>query len=274
MKVVKNINNNVSLCLDNEGHEVVAFGKGIGFRKPPAEIPLDDIQRTFYDIDPKYLSVIANIDPEILDVSTDIVDYATRKLGHIYTSNIIFTLADHIQFAIKRQKENLNIKLPIYYEVKTLYPNEMKIGLFAISLIETRLEVKLPIEEAANIVLHLIDYGLDKINVSKHDEKSVIDQCTEVVEKTMGVKIDKKGFNYSRFVTHMYYLLDRVDTSDSEAKMDTSNAELLNTLKDRYQEAYQCALNIRDILKVRLSKDELVYLIIHINRLCLREDCN
>lgn len=25
----------------------------------------------------------------------------------------------------------------------------------------------------------------------------------------MNIKIDKSGFNYSRFVTHMYYLMDR-----------------------------------------------------------------
>lgn len=104
MQVVKNLNNNVSLCLDNDGHEVIVFGKGIGFVKPPHEIPLESIQRTFYDISTNYLSVISQIDTEILDVATDIVDYAARKLGTIYSSNVIFTLADHIQFAIKRKK--------------------------------------------------------------------------------------------------------------------------------------------------------------------------
>lgn len=105
MQVVKNINNNVSLCLDNDGHEVIVFGKGIGFVKPPHDIPLESIQRTFYDISTNYLSVIAQIDTEILDVATDIVDFAARKLGTIYSSNVVFTLADHIQFAIKRKKK-------------------------------------------------------------------------------------------------------------------------------------------------------------------------
>lgn len=35
MRVVKNINNNISLCLDSHNNEVIAFGKGIGFMKPP-----------------------------------------------------------------------------------------------------------------------------------------------------------------------------------------------------------------------------------------------
>ena len=50
MVVVKNINNNVSLCLDSGNKEVVVFGKGVGFIKPPHKIPLGKIERTFYDV--------------------------------------------------------------------------------------------------------------------------------------------------------------------------------------------------------------------------------
>ena len=32
MKVVKCINNNVAICLDDDNNELVAFGKGIGFK--------------------------------------------------------------------------------------------------------------------------------------------------------------------------------------------------------------------------------------------------
>ena len=43
MKVVRNINNNVAVCLDDQGHELIAIGKGIGFKKAPYEISLDQI---------------------------------------------------------------------------------------------------------------------------------------------------------------------------------------------------------------------------------------
>lgn len=271
MKVVKNINNNVSLCLDDDGHEVVVFGKGIGFVKPPHEIGLDNIQRTFYDIDQEYLSVISQLDLELIDISNDIVDYAIKKIGNVYSSNVILTLADHIQFAIKRKKENINMKLPLYYEVQTLYPDEMKIGLFAISLISARLDVILPKEEAASITLHLIDYGMKRPDHSTTHKKSSIEEYTNIIENVMQININKKGFNYSRFVTHMYYLLDRVKKHE---KLNTNNANLLDFLKDQYPKSYHCAIKIRDVMGVRLDKDELVYLILHINRLCSREDCH
>ena len=47
MKVIKNINNNVSLCVDKSGRECVAFGKGIGFIKAPYEVPLSKSKGRF-----------------------------------------------------------------------------------------------------------------------------------------------------------------------------------------------------------------------------------
>ena len=46
MKVIKNINNNISLCLDSRNNEVVAFGKGIGFTKPPYDVPVHSVTLT------------------------------------------------------------------------------------------------------------------------------------------------------------------------------------------------------------------------------------
>lgn len=270
MKTIKNINNNVSLCLDSQGREVVAFGKGIGFVKPPAEIPLSKIQRTFYNINPAYLAVIAEIPEEIIAVSSRIVDYANQKLNNPYSENVIFTLADHIQFAIKREKEHIHLKLPLLYEVQQLYPLEMKIGEKALGMIKKELQVSLPPEEAASITLHLVDYGAEEINPTDNKEKSKIEKITEFIEKEMKVHIDKRGFNYARFVTHIHYLLDRAKADKS---ISSENQKMFDMLKEHYPETYQCAVEIRRILEVTFNDEELLYLIIHINRLCAREDC-
>ena len=81
MKVIKNINNNVSLCLDSNNIEVVAFGKGIGFTKPPYEVDLNQVQRTYYDIDPMYINMISDIPEEILTLRR--CEIAVMVGGHI-----------------------------------------------------------------------------------------------------------------------------------------------------------------------------------------------
>ena len=270
MRVVKNINNNVSLCIDSQGREVIAFGKGIGFTRPPYEVPLTMIQRTFYNVNQAYLGVIAQIPEEIIDVSTEIVDNANQQLGDRYSANVILTLADHIQFAIKRQHEQVHLKLPLLYEVKHLYPNEMKIGLAALALINSRLSIQLPEEEAASITLHLVDYGNKEINPSSIKEKSKLTKVTEFIETQMNIKIDKTGFNYSRFATHMYYLFERIDT---DKNISSENEKMFELLKVQYPKTYDCAIAIKNILNVEFNDEELLYLIIHTNRLCSREDC-
>ncbi|WP_304470951.1 CAT RNA binding domain-containing protein, partial [uncultured Faecalibaculum sp.] len=53
MKAIRKINNNVAVCQDAGGSELIAFGKGIGFPAMPYEIEnLDVIDRTFYDLNP------------------------------------------------------------------------------------------------------------------------------------------------------------------------------------------------------------------------------
>ena len=58
MKVIRNINNNVAVCLDDNNHEVIAFGKGIGFQKAPYEIALSQIERTYYNLEPHYIALL------------------------------------------------------------------------------------------------------------------------------------------------------------------------------------------------------------------------
>lgn len=275
MKVIKNINNNVSLCLDSNNIEVVAFGKGIGFTKPPYEVDLNQVQRTYYDIDPTYINMISDIPEEILDISDNIINYARIKLDNPVSSNIVITLADHINFAIQRYKENMNIKLPIVHDIQYLFETEMEIGEYALKLIKKKLKVFLPKEEAAYIALHIIN--AESMNKNKKQEKldeEVIDDICDIIEKDFQIKVDKIGFNYSRFVSHMHYLLKRGKKNEM---VKSENQKLYESLINTYPKTYECIQHVRKYLKDQmnwdLSDEECIYLMLHINRLCAREDC-
>ena len=48
MQVIKKLNNNFAICMDKEGKELIAYGKGIGFPKVPYELTdLNQIDRPF-----------------------------------------------------------------------------------------------------------------------------------------------------------------------------------------------------------------------------------
>jgi beta-glucoside operon transcriptional antiterminator len=275
MKVIKNINNNVAVCLDSTGKEVIVTGKGVGFKKPPYELQLSEIDRTYYDVDEIYVSMIRDLPDDVLKVSDEIILYARKKYDIVFSSNIVFTLADHLNFAIKRNKENIKVKLPIVNDIEQLFEKEIDIGNYGVKLIRKKLGVYLPREEAAYIALHLINSEQQTKNKSYENSEQIIEKITKIVEAEYNLEIDKHDFNYSRFVTHIHYLLKR--GKDHEL-LKTDNGEMYKTLVKEYPKTYETSEEIRKYLKdelsLELNDEEMLYLMLHINRLCTREDCN
>jgi beta-glucoside operon transcriptional antiterminator len=275
MIVVKNINNNVSLCLDSKNNEVIVFGKGVGFSKPPCEVPLEKIDKTFYNISEQQIKMIDQVSSEVLEVSSMIVDYANQKLGNQFQSNVVFTLADHIEFACKRQAENIQITLPIMHEIEQTYQEEIYVAQRAVEMINKKLNVNLPMAEAAAIALHLVNYEAQQQAPKEQHDGNLVNSCIDKISEKLHITIDKKSFNYYRFVTHLYYLLKRVGRNEM---IQSQNQQIFYALKQEFPDVYECAMEIADLIQKefdkQLSEEEILYLILHINRLCSREDCD
>lgn len=101
------------MALDSTGREVVVLGTGIGFPKVPYELTdLSKIERTFYDIDPKYLGMIADLPQPILLASASIAEDAEMELGCQLNPNLPLTLADHLSFAVERLENGISLTAP------------------------------------------------------------------------------------------------------------------------------------------------------------------
>lgn len=275
MKVIKKINNNVAICLDSNDKELIAFGKGIGFPKMP--YVLDDlnlIQRTYYGVSQRYLNLLNDIPDEIFEISTKIVDYAQTKLEYTLNSNVVFTLADHINFAIQRFHKNIQVKVPLSYDVEFLYEKEMDIGKKAIKYINKTMGIRLSSKEATGIALHFINVLTNESIEEQMNTDDLLQRIIGIIEKELKINIDTSSFSYSRFATHVEYLLKRIEDNVS---IDTKNHKMYENITEKYPESYQCALKIQEYLNQEtgriLNDEELLYLIIHINRLSSREDC-
>lgn len=72
MVVLKKINNNVAICKDGRGRELIAFGKGIGFPQTPYVLTdLRKIERTFYNVSSQYISMLNDIPYEIIQFTAN-----------------------------------------------------------------------------------------------------------------------------------------------------------------------------------------------------------
>ncbi|MDE6475734.1 MAG: PRD domain-containing protein [Erysipelotrichaceae bacterium] len=273
MRVIRNINNNVAVCLDDNNHEVIAFGKGIGFHKAPYEIELAQIDRTYYNLDSHYIALLNEIPEDIMEVTTEIVAKGSAYLGIEFNATFWFSLCDHINFAIQNAKKGLMISNPMANEIRHLYEKEMLLGKWVVQHIDKKLSIRLPCSEAENLALHFINaMHMTKQSQEKDDKEHFVEDITDMIESEMNIIINRNDFNYARFVTHLKFLLKRSHTLNETF---SDNVKMYEQVYDNYPEIQGAIEKIKKYIKMELdidpSKEELLYLMIHINRLCARD---
>ncbi len=277
MKVIKKINNNVAICIDNNGQELIAFGNGIGFPHTPYELSdLSKIDRTFYGINPLYINLIDEIPEHIFEVSARLVNIARSYLNCDLNNNLVFTLADHINFAIARNEQGFTINNPLSTDIQYFYEKEVELGEMAVKMIKDNCDVQLPKEEITNIAFHFINAeAMKHEGIEDSDNSIIIDELTQLLEDELKITIKKDSFNYSRFVSHLQYLLKR---KNDGAMIISENVKIYENVKKEFPMIYECILKMNDYFINKLnwkpSKEELLYLMLHVNRLYVSEDCN
>ena len=256
MEVIKKLGNNAAICKDNSGRELIALGLGIGFPKCPYTLDdLSKIERTFYNVDNEYLHLFENVDSNILALSADVIDLATMN------------------FAVIRLNKGMIFNTPISNELRDLYPVEVKVAKYTLNLMKKKLNIELPEEEMYAIAMNIINSEEILSSTSDVSVKSeFILEIVKLIEAQMHISIDKNSFNYSRFASHMQYLFRR---KSEYTEISSTNKKLFELLKNEYPKTYQCVLGIKEMIfnkfNWNIGDEELLYLILHVNRLCSHE---
>lgn len=277
MQAIKKLNNNFALCLDSSGVEMIAYGRGVGFGQFPREVELETLDGTYYNVDPQLVAMIAEMDDRIFHISGEVVRFAQQVTGKPIPNNFVFSLTDHIQFAIERQKKNIHVKMPFAYEIEHLYEKEFQIGDFALKRLREELKVFLPKEEATGIALHFINnYQQYTAETATEAFEDLLEQVLLMIEDHQGLTIDRSSYDCYRFSMHLRYFMKRA--GEGALYAGDGEDELYEHMKADYPDIYQTMTDIQAYLekslKIQCSPEEQLYLMIHINRLCAKEDCH
>ncbi|MDA9471570.1 PRD domain-containing protein [Enterococcus sp. 5H] len=268
---VKSLNNNLVLVTDEHQEELILFGKGIGFKKKKGDAITSDLIVKIYQMKGSQpVSILDEISPEVLSVTGKIIQLGEEGLNQKLSSTILISLADHLQFAIERNQMNTQLsENTLQWEIKFLYYKEFELGKKALELVKEELGIDLPEAEASFIALHFVNAQDDQ---ESKNETLLIAKITKsmvkIIQSLFNVSLNKESINYSRFVTHIRYFMNRQLHNKVEAKQ--SDGKLYLIIQEQYQKSYACALMIRELLKKEynlvISDDEMIYLIIHIER--------
>lgn len=277
MIAVRSINNNIAVCTDSQGNELIAMGKGIGFGKLPREVSLDEVTHTYYNVDAKVLAGVAGIPDDVMDFAAQVAERAKAELAYELSPNLVFTLADHIAFALKRAAENLYVSMPLAYDVEQTYPVEYRIARAAVRRMRREWNVLLRNDEAAGIALNFVNAkvaeapGADVVAQAQADE-DMLEDITEIIESEFDFSVNRSSFAFSRYATHMGYLFGRLHAGKS---LSGSNLELYADVRADYPQVEACveriAAHIRDSWGTEVTDEERLYVFIHVTRLCAKE---
>ena len=275
MRVAKRINNNAVMCVDSKGRSVVAFGKGISFsiNKETGELPLSAIERTFYNVDEHYLALLEELSPEVLAVSADVIEAADLELPYELSHNAVLALADHITFAIQRERKGIVIQMPLAYDVAQMYPVEYRVGEYAVGQISRKLGVDLPKGEVVGVALCLLNASLTPEDAATSagqaaTDNDVIERIARIVEDAYSISVDRDGFEFARFATHMHYLIGRICQGEP---MYTDGSELYGEVRAQSQRGAACLDRVVELLGDTFGEDitdsEKLYVLMHILRI-------
>lgn len=275
MVTIKKVyNNNVILAFENSSKkEVILTGCGIGFGKKPNDT-IDDskIEKKFVIQDNNFESKVnklaSEIPEEVFAVSSAIIEYAEKNLNTTLDEYIYISLTDHIYFALKRYKENLPIKNELLYELRRIHKKEYEIGKWAIEYINITFNVNFLIDEAGFIAMHIINANYRESTNKSCLIMNIINQILDIIKNYYSIEFIEDEINFDRLLTHLKFFAKRL--IDKTESIDTNNNGLLEIVKVQYKESYDCVKQIKSFIEenytYKVNDDEVLYLILHINR--------
>ena len=275
MVTIKKVyNNNVILAFENRSKkEVRLTGCGIGFGKKPNDTVDDSkIEKKFVIQDNNFESKVnklaSEIPEEVFAVSSAIIEYAEKNLNTTLDEYIYISLTDHIYFALKRYKENLPIKNELLYELRRIHKKEYEIGKWAIEYINKTFNVNFLIDEAGFIAMHIINANYRESTNKSCLIMNIINQILDIIKNYYSIEFIEDEINFDRLLTHLKFFAKRL--IDKTESIDTNNNGLLEIVKAQYKESYDCVKQIKSFIEenytYKVNDDEVLYLILHINR--------
>ena len=277
MNIQKVINNNVISAYDEKNQEVVIMGRGIGFKAHPGDkIDETKVEKVFRieneTLSRQFQELLENIPLEHMQLTSDIISYAKKSLNVQLNQNIYITLTDHINFAIQRQAQGIQLQNALLWEIRKFYNQEYLLGKYAVDLLNQKLGTKFSEDEAGFIALHFVNAEYNTNIRDTFAMTNMIQGILNLVKTEMQIEFNEDSLHYERFVTHLKFLAQRLYRHEM---LKDEEVELAQMLENKYPKEYECSKKIASYIKQEygweISGEEVMFLSIHIRRVCMTE---
>jgi transcriptional antiterminator len=269
--IVKKTFNSNAVLVTSEQIEYILIGRGIGFDKKKGQKIEEStlIEHVYIQVNEtnkmQYEHLLNGVDEAIFIVVEDIIAMAEKELGEKLHADVHFGLIDHINFALNRIKEGIEIVNPFLLETRMLYKTEYSIALKAVEMLKDRMNIDIPESEVGFITFHIHGGRIGIHNGSSLKYVKAISKIIPYIEDKIGFSIEENSFDSVRLVSHLRGLIERC------ARHETIENLLLDRMKKDFPFEYKISENIALILNksigIVVPENEIGYIALHLYKL-------
>lgn len=271
-RISKVLNHNGVIAIDMEDNkEYVLLGKGVGFGRKVSERFEQPKDCTVYSLQEttdrgRASDLVKSVEPEYLAITNQVLNEAEKQFGAI-DRGILFPMADHIAFAVKRIEKGEQISNPLTDDIKALFYSEYKVALMLRELLQKEKQIDIDDDEIGYVALH-IHSALEKESVAVSMQMANgVRECVTLIEERKGKKIDIMSLSYNRLMNHVKYMVARV-LKGEELKVNM-NDYVEHNFPDSFKLATIVCDHLSHALRKQLEEVEVGYLAMHIERVYL-----
>lgn len=268
-RIKKVLNHNSIIGIrEADNKEYLVMGKGIAFGRKVTERFETGAEDTVYSLHEltergNAGDIIKSVSPVCLELANEVLNRAEKEFGKIDRS-ILFPMADHIEFAVRRIRNHEQISNPLTEDIRILFYKEYKVAQCMEQLLMEKLQVKIDEHEVGYIALH-VHSAIEDEKVSQAMQIArAVRECISLVEKQTGKKIDVMSLSYNRLMNHVRYMVAR---SINGEKLKVSMNDYMEVkFPEAFHVAEKICAEIEQSMKLTFDRVEIGYLAIHIER--------
>lgn len=274
-RITKILNHNSFMGIESKNdQECLIMGKGVAFGKKVGQTVSVTGDARGYSL--KELTdrgeakeIIKSVSPLCLELANEVLDQAEEEFGKVDRS-ILFTMADHLDFAVRRIQNGEQISNPLTDDIRIMFYKEYKVAGCIRDLLKEKLGIRIDEHEIGYIALHVHAAIVDE-NVSQAMEIArTVRECICMVEEETGKSIDVMSLGYNRLMNHVRYMVARAIHGE-KLKMSL-NDYMSVKFPGPYMTAEKICRKMEKSLKLPIPDIEIGYLAMHLERMMDREE--
>lgn len=274
-RITKILNHNSFMGIQSKNdQECLIMGKGVAFGKKVGQTVSVTEDARVYSL--KELTdrgeakeIIKSVSPLCLELANEVLNQAEEEFGKVDRS-ILFTMADHLDFAVRRIQNGEQISNPLTDDIRIMFYKEYKVAGYIRDLLKEKLGIRIDEHEIGYIALHVHSAIVDE-NVSQAMEIArTVRECICMVEEETGKSIDVMSLSYNRLMNHVRYMVARAIHGE-KLKMSL-NDYMSVKFPGPYMTAEKICRKMEKSLKLPIPDIEIGYLAMHLERMMDREE--